>query len=75
MKSIVLETYYLRQRLREESLHPQQPVSMKSDFSDVLSISLVSLVHTACHHIMFLSENTYQKAQTIRAKLEIPERV
>ena len=49
----------------KESLYKHQRVSKKSEFSDVPPISLSISVRIINHHIMFLSERTYQKAQTI----------
>jgi hypothetical protein len=49
----------------KESLYKHQPVSKKSVFSDVPPISLSISVRLINHHIMFLSERTYHKAQTV----------
>ena len=63
MKSIVLETYYVV--VSEESLYKHQLVSNKSEPSDVPPISLTTCMSIVNNHTMFLSESSYQKAQTI----------
>jgi hypothetical protein len=73
MKSIALETYCATEP--KESLYKHQPVSKKSEISDVLPISLITCGDIGNHHIMFLLESTYQKAQTISPTGKTPSLV